>query len=195
MAGLVVSPTQRKLLTVEEWAHRPDADRYELIDGVLRARMVNQNQHEFAVGRLAYVVNSHLISHGNPGSVFGSNTKYQVRPRRGIMPDLSVVLEPNLSRLDPEAAYNTVGPDLAVEVLSPDQGEDYQQERLDDYWRLGTAEVWFVNPREETVTGYSRGEQQFERLLVARGDEEFASQLLPGLRFSVGSLWMRRRAS
>jgi hypothetical protein len=43
MTMRVIDPTQLRLLSVDEWVAHPEADRYELIDGVLRARMVNQN--------------------------------------------------------------------------------------------------------------------------------------------------------
>src|SRR5215210_349420 len=101
MATLVASPTRQKLLTVEEWAQRADAEQYELIDGFLRARMVNQNYHEFAVGRLAYVITGHLLTSDIPGRLFTSNTKYRVRAKRGIMPDISVILGEKVSRIAP----------------------------------------------------------------------------------------------
>ena len=109
------------------------------------------------------------------------------------MPDLSVVLGPKVEKMDPKAAYNTAGPDLAVEVLSPDQDEEYIEERLGDYWKLGTGEAWMVDPNSETVTGYRRGEHLFVAFAVARGQDEFSSQLLEGLSFLIESLWMRRR--
>ncbi len=192
MTVKVIDPTQPRLLTVEEWVQHPEADQYELIDGVLRARMVNQNRHEYAVARLARIIDESLDQPGVIGSVFGSNTKYRVRGRRGIMPDLSVVMGAKADAIDPDAAYNTVGPDLAVEVLSPEQGEDYIEERLDDFWKLGTAEVWIVNPWGRTLTGYAREAQGYVVFAQAREDEEFSSKLLVGLRFSIGRLWMRR---
>lgn len=188
---LVTSPGPR-LLTVDEWARLPSVEQYELIDGVLRKRMVNQNQHEFAILRLAYFVLGYLDRPGVIGSAFGSNTKYRVRARRGIMPDLSVVLGVQAEAIDPEAAYNTVGPDLAVEVLSPEQDDDYVEERLSDYWKLGTAEVWIVKTTTETLTGYARGAHEFTVFAAARHEEEFSSRLLAGLSFSVKPLWMRR---
>jgi Uma2 family endonuclease len=192
MAMKVVDPTQLRLLTVEEWVEHPEADQYELIDGVLRARVVNINRHEFAVIRLGQELSNYFDRTGYPGGVFGSNTKYRLRARRGIMPDLSVVLGPKLDRIDPDAAYNTIGPDLAVEVLSAEQGEDYVEERLDDFAKLDTPEVWVVDPWAGTVTGYARGPSGYQRYTRAEGVEEFQSQLLPGLAFSVGRLWMRR---
>jgi Uma2 family endonuclease len=192
MAVRVISPAQPRSLTIDEWVQRDDADRYELIDGLLRLRMVNQNQHEFAVGRLSYVINAHLIASNIIGSLFTSNTKYRVRTRRGIMPDVSVVLGAKAAQIDRRAAYNTVGPDLAVEVLSPDQGADYIEERLDDYWKLGTTEVWFVDPEAGTVCGHRREVRDYVIFGQAQGSEEFTSQLLPGLRFSVSLLWQPR---
>jgi Uma2 family endonuclease len=190
MAAMVVRPVRQKLLTVEEWAHRADGEEYELIDGLLRARMVNQNYHEFAVGRLAFVITGHLLESKAVGRLFTSNTKYRVRARRGIMPDVSVILGEKVSRIVPDAAYNTQGPDLAVEVLSTDQGPDYIEERFDDYWKLSTTEVWIVDPRAQVVTGHTRGTGEFEQFAVASGDEEFRSRLLECLTFSVGLHWM-----
>jgi Uma2 family endonuclease len=190
MAIRVIDPTQARFLTVEEWAARPDADRFELIDGILRIRVVNQNRHEYAVGRLAKVLGDYLERSSLTGAVMGSNTKYQVRPRRGIMPDVSMLLGPQLDKVDPDAAFIPFGPDLAVEVLSPDQGDDYVEERLEDYWRLGTTEVWVINPGQRTVVGYTRVEQRFQPFGSARGGEDFSSLLLEDLTFSVGVLWM-----
>ena len=191
MTVKVKGPAEPRLLTVEEWIRLPDADQYELIDGFLRARMVNQNQHEFAVLRLAYFLTHHLLQPGSAGRVLGSNTKYRVRGRRGIMPDVSVVLGAKARQIGRRAAINTVGPDLAVEVLSPDQGADYLEERLDDYGKLGTDEIWIVDPEAETLIGNARRDAHFEPFARTQGDAEFESRLLPGLRFSVVHLWMR----
>jgi Uma2 family endonuclease len=192
MAVRVIDPTQRRLLTVEEWVEHPEADQYELIDGVLRARIAYPNWHEYAVARLGALLTGYLDDLGCAGAAFGSKTKYRVRTRRGIMPDLSVVLGEKLDAIDPDGTYNTIGPDLAVEVLSPEQEADYIEERLDDYQKLGTAEVWVVDPWAGTVTGYVRGPEGYGEFARAQGVEEFRSQLLPGLSFSVGRLWMRR---
>ena len=72
MAIKLIIPSGPRLLTVEEWVQLPTADQFELIDGVLRKRMVNQNRHEFAVGRLAHVVLGYLDRPGVIGS--GSRT-------------------------------------------------------------------------------------------------------------------------
>ena len=80
---------------------------------------------------------------------------------------------------------------LAVEILSSEQGADYVEERLDDYWKLGTAEIWIVDPLARTLVGYARERQGFQIFAQAEGEEEFSSRLLAGLSFGVARLWMR----
>jgi hypothetical protein len=64
MAIKAVTRSRPRLLTVEEWVQLPDADQYELMDGVLRQRMVNQNRHEYAVIRLGQTLANYLTSRG-----------------------------------------------------------------------------------------------------------------------------------
>src|SRR2546428_13859792 len=95
MTVKVTRPAPPRLLTVDEWVQLPDADQYELIDGFLRARMVNQNQHEFAVLRVGYLLTHHLLPLGGGGRVLGPNKGYRGRGRRGLLDDLSVVVGEN----------------------------------------------------------------------------------------------------
>jgi Uma2 family endonuclease len=105
---------------------------------------------------------------------------------------VSVVLGEKVDAVEPSAAYNTVGPDLAVEILSPEQGDDYVEERLGDYRLLGTQEVWFINPWEWIVVGYARTSDGYGEFARAAGQEVFSSRLLEGLSFSVQVLWPKR---
>jgi Uma2 family endonuclease len=195
MTMKVIDATQTRFMTVDDWIQHPDADQYELIDGVLRLRMVNENRHEYAVIRVGQTLANHIDQTGIRAEVYGSNTKYRVRQRRGIMPDVSVVLNDKVDAMEPSAAYNSVGPDLAVEILSPEQGDDYVEERLGDYRLLGTREVWFINPWLWSIVGYARAGDAFEGFAHAAKQEVFSSRLLDGLSFSVQMLWPRRRTA
>ena len=63
---------------------------------------------------------------------------------------------------------------------------------MSDYWKLGTAEVWMVDPKRESVTGYTREAHEFAVFAAVRHEEEFTSRLLAGLSFSIKPLWMQR---
>jgi Uma2 family endonuclease len=188
----VIDAAQTRFLTVEEWVQHPDADQYELIDGVLRLKEGGENGHEYAVARVGWLVANHIDRSGILAEVYASRTKYRVRQRRGIMPDVSVVLDDKVKAIVPTAAFNTVGPDLAVEVLSPEQGDNFVEERLGDSRLLDTPEVWFINPWQWIVVGYTRAGDGYEEFDRAAGQQVFTSRLLDGLRFSVQVLWTRR---
>jgi Uma2 family endonuclease len=49
-------------------------------------------------------------------------------------------------------------PDLAIEVLSPDDRAADIRVKVNDYLTHGVQLVWVVNPDEKTVTSYRRSE-------------------------------------
>ena len=68
-----------------------------------------------------------------------------VRPRRAASTANRVPAEgigPGFLRL---------APDLAVEVLSPNESASELQEKLDDYRACGTSLIWVVDPVRRTV--------------------------------------------
>ena len=69
------------------------------------------------------------------------------------MPDVSVILKSRMPTF--EARVSPIAPDLAVEVVSPnDVGEDIQ-ERLDDLRTAGTPLVWIVYLRRPRLYAHS----------------------------------------
>jgi Uma2 family endonuclease len=52
-----------------------------------------------------------------------------------------------------------IPPDLAIEILSPDDSTGRVLDKVDFYLRTGVQLVWLVDPELETVTVYRPGEQ------------------------------------
>ena len=73
-------------------------------------------------------------------------------------------------------------PDLAVEVLSPDDRPGYVREKVAEWLEAGTLVVWVVDPRTRTVTIHEAGERA-----VVFGESEVLSgdDLLPGFELPV----------
>ena len=68
-------------------------------------------------------------------------------------PDAAFV---SLARMpDVPVGFAPVAPDLAVEVLSPDDTARDLDERLDDYFAAGTRAVWVIDPDRRTVAMHS----------------------------------------
>ena len=67
-------------------------------------------------------------------------------------PDVHFVRSDRLPRGRMPAAFFEGPPDLAVEVLSPEDNRRELAEKLADYAAAGTPRVWVVRPDERTVT-------------------------------------------
>jgi Uma2 family endonuclease len=49
-------------------------------------------------------------------------------------------------------------PDIAIEVLSPDDRPSRVSEKVSFYLRAGTEIVWLIDPEERTLTEHRRGD-------------------------------------
>lgn len=77
-------------------------------------------------------------------------------------------------------------PDLAIEVLSPEDRDAEVQRKLRDYFRAGVTQVWHVRPPERAIN-------VFDSMAVMRRyeaeDEIDGGPIVPGFRFKVGSIF------
>jgi Uma2 family endonuclease len=73
-------------------------------------------------------------------------------------PDVALVIRERLDIVDPSRTWGSEAPDLAVEVLSPEQhGEAYARTKVAEYLAAGAKVVWLVDPDQKTVRAYEPG--------------------------------------
>jgi Uma2 family endonuclease len=89
----------------------------------------------------------------------------------------------------PETGDWELVPDLAVEVISPNDVFLDVLAKMRDYFRLGVKQVWIVLPVDREIYVYDSPRDL--RILTA-DDELDGGALLPGLRLPVGSLFQRQ---
>jgi Uma2 family endonuclease len=51
-------------------------------------------------------------------------------------------------------SWGKIPPDLAVEVVSPNDSADELEEKLDEYQKVAVPHVWVVNLKSRTVMVY-----------------------------------------
>ena len=73
-------------------------------------------------------------------------------------------------------------PDLAVEVLSPDDRPGYVREKVAEWLEAGALAVWVVDPRDRTVTVHDPEERPS---VFGEGDVLPGGDLLPGFELAV----------
>jgi Uma2 family endonuclease len=113
--------------------YHPDC---EYIEGVLVERNVGEISHGDAQFSLAYYVRNQIR-----GFWVSVEIRVQVKANRYRVPDVTIVRG---SR--PSGRIITTPPEVAVEVMSPDDRAADFQERIDDYIAFGIACVWVINP-------------------------------------------------
>jgi Uma2 family endonuclease len=87
--------------------------------------------------------------------VFPSSMGFQCfrdDPAKFRKPDVSVVRSERMAGIDPKSGFLQIPPDLAVEVLSPNDLAYDIEEKVEDYLRNGFTLVWVIHPATRSVT-------------------------------------------
>jgi len=175
--------------TPEDLLAMPDADRYELVNGALVERHRGW-QAAVVVGELHRLVSNHC--HDNRlgwVGVGGGDVGYQGfpdSPRTVRKPNVSFVRYGRLPGEQPPAGYAKLAPDLAAEVVSPNDLYEEVDEKIEEYLRAGVRLVWVISPQNHTVRVYHLdGSSQSLR----ENDELSGEDVLPGFRCRAADLF------
>jgi Uma2 family endonuclease len=174
--------------TPEDLLAMPDGDRYELVDGRLVER---------TMGALSSWVGwrlGHLIGNFNDrqpsGWVLPADAGYQCfpdAPAKVRKPDVSFI---RLGRLPGEQLPEgniLLPPDLAVEIISPNDLAYEVDHKVEEYLRAGVPLVWVVNPETRTVRVHHSDRRGF----VLRDTDELTGEgVLPGFRCLVQTIFL-----
>ncbi|MHC4817264.1 MAG: Uma2 family endonuclease [Planctomycetota bacterium] len=173
------------ITTAEQLLRAGDIGRCELIRGELKMMIPAGDEHGRIIVTLTHAVAGHVIPR-QLGLLHGAETGFVLSrdPDTVRAPDLAFTRAERAS--PPARGYVPGAPDLAVEVLSPDDRPGYVREKVAEWLEAGTLAVWIVDPRERTVTVHEPGQPPSvfaEAEMVPGGD------LLPGLELAVGDLF------
>jgi len=125
--------------------HTTDPD-CEYMEGRLVERNVGEISHGDAQGRTyAWVLKN------GPGFWAGVEIRVQIRPDRFRVPDVVVVRGGR-----PQGRIITSPPDVAVEVLSPEDRAADVQDKIDDYLQFGIPAVWLIDPERRRAWIHTR---------------------------------------
>lgn len=165
------------------------AEHCELVDGQLVEKNIGAESDWIGL-RLGTILSNYVIS-SKAGWVFGSDIGYlcfginRVRVRK---PDVSFVSYSRLTHIP--RGHIQVAPDLAVEVVSPNDLFSEVQVKVEEYLAAGVRMVWVVDPDTRTVVEYLlSGEVQRLR----ESDTLSGGTVLPGFCCTVTDLFPPRQ--
>lgn len=144
------------ITTAEDLLHAQDVGRCELVLGELVMMSPAGSRH----GAVAMRIGEHMsryVKHHALGMVFAAETGFIIHrnPDTVRAPDVSFVRTERLADGIP-IGFFPGAPDLAVEVVSPDDRPAELAAKVAGWLAAGSAAVWVVDPGRRSVAAHHR---------------------------------------
>jgi Uma2 family endonuclease len=180
---------ERKVWTEAELQALPeDGYMHEVVDGELvLTPKAGPCYSEICVGILTAL--REFAKGRKLGLVLNSSTGFWMQNRNCHAPGVSFVSRQRLLALGITRHTRTFisgAPDLAVEVLSPNNTRVEIDARLRDFFGSGTQIAWIINPDTESVEVCYAPDR---RKLLGPGADLDGEHLLPGFRYPIADLF------
>ena len=151
--------TSQRLLTAEELLCLPDdGQRHELVAGELTTMPPSGAEHGRIAVRIVSPLHQYVTAH-RLGEVFGAETGFLLTtdPDTVRAPDAAFVSRDRLEAMGDVTGYWPGAPDLAVQVISPNDLYTEVDEKVATWLAHGARMVLVLNPRRRTVAVHRPG--------------------------------------
>ena len=178
---------EKAIVTPEDLLAMPDAVNYELVSGQLVERSMGTLSSW--IGGEIYRQLANFVRDHSLGWVFPADQGYQCfadDPMKVRKPDASFVTAERLPGGQMPEGFLTVAPDLAVEVLSPNERALEVEWKVREYLTAGVWLVWIVNPETRMVRIHRADRSVAE---VQESEELDGEDVIRGFRTRVESLF------
>ena len=175
-------------MTAEELLSLPRGQfRYELINGELKKMSPAGHNH----GRIAVRLTVPLAVYAREkglGEVYAAETGFKLSsdPDTVRAPDVAFIRQRRVKEVGETKGYWPGAPDLAVEVLSPDDTVSEVEEKVAEWLEAGAHMVWVVSPKLHTVTVY-RSLTDIETLTEKETLD--GGNVVPGFQISIAEIF------
>jgi Uma2 family endonuclease len=180
--------TTAPLMTAEELFQLPDDDfKYELVEGGVIRMPPSGAEHGVVAVNVGYLLKGYVKAY-DLGTVCGAETGFILKrnPDTVRAPDASFVAKERIPTEGIPRTYWPFAPDLAVEVVSPNDRFDEVQAKVAEYFAAGTRLVWVILPKTRTVLAY----RSFHEVRSLSADDELNGEAgLPGFTCRVAELF------
>ena len=178
----------RREVTAEELLRMPDDEfRYELVRGELRKMTPSGNVHGRVVVRITWPLAQHVEANVL-GVVYAAETGFVLArdPDTVRAPDVAFVSRERVEAVGEVEGYWPGAPDLAVEVISPNDSHVEVEEKVFDWLEAGTKMVLAVNPRRRSVTLYR---SQSDITILTGTDVLDGGDVVPGFQLTLQQIF------
>ena len=186
---MLADAVEKQIMTATELASlSPEASRGELIQG----EFISMSPAGFIHGEIAatiLITMGQFVRQAQNGKVYAAETGFILKrnPDTVRAPDVAFVTSQRAALQSKETGFFDGAPDLAVEVISPNETVDDIESKLIDYLEAGTQMVWHVFPRTQSITVY-RSLTNIRVFTIA--DKIDCEELLPGFSVAVKEIFL-----
>ena len=175
------------LITSERlWKIVSDGSRYELSRGELVPMTPIGIQHGAVVGNLHLLLGTFVKK--NRLGLVGPEIGFRLTrdPDTVRAPDLAFIAKARLPQQGIPKKFAEFPPDLAVEVLSPEDQASEIAKKVEEYLSAGVPLIWIVDPATQTVTVY----RSLPDVKVLTAEQELDGEpVLPGFRAKIEEIF------
>jgi Uma2 family endonuclease len=178
--------TTEPLITADYLLRTPDLGTCELVRGELIRMTPAGSEHGSIIVNISTPL-AIFVSRAGLGRVFGADTGFHIAhdPDTVRAPDASFVATNRLPSPLPKGFFPGP-PDLAVEVISPDDRQRQVLAKVRNWLDAGCQVVWLVDPRHGTVRVFHGGG---EAKVLRVCDTLSGEPLLPGFSLAVAEIF------
>lgn len=178
---------QERLYTADdlwELSHNGDGIRYELIEGVLYEMPPAGGLHGDVASEWNMRIRQWVKQH-DLGFVTAAETGFSLSAdgKNVLAPDVGFIAKGRIDAL-PDG-FIPLAPDLAVEVVSPNDSASYIQEKVSRYLQYGVKQVWVVYPKQRQVVIHTPDGAHTRQA----DDTLYGGDILPGFALKVGDIF------
>lgn len=161
---------------------------YEIVNGKPEVKEMASLRHGATIMRLGARLQTHVETK-ELGSIYSPDTTFMIGQNQRL-PDLAFLSNERMPEEDQLDGIAPIAPDLAIEVISPNDVLEKVTSKIEDYFAAGVRQVWLVSLRSHTVSVYDSP----TKVTILTENEDLTSEaILPGFRCRIADIFGKKR--
>jgi len=163
----------------------PDAEKqYEIVAGQPEEKEMGGAKHSGIGVRLAANLWLH-VRDNKLGGVYGPDATFRIGGNERL-PDIAFVAASRIPEDGEPVGPWPIPPDLAVEIVSPNDLYEKVISKVIEYLAAGVQQVWLISPENRIISIYTSPTQV---TILQEDDEIDGGDVVPGFRCRVSELF------
>lgn len=125
------------------------------------------------------------LKQNKAGAIYTPDTTFMIGANERL-PDVGFISAERLPQEGSPLGKWEIAPDLAIEVISPNDVWNKVKRKVREYFTAGVRQVWLVSYEDKEVMVY---DSLTDIAVFAENDELTSESLLPGFKCRVGDLF------